>query len=195
MGSNAYIEYINSEKWANKRAMKLLRSPHHCESCKRVPDFFHVHHLTYARLFHEDLGDLMVFCEPCHNRVESFIRAGRLSRNGDVKFLRSETKRLLYAERCKAPKLKKPERNKERMENRALQRHNAQIKCERELRKRQRKIAAQVARVAERARLKAQQKLEKSRTSADDVRDYLTEQREREKQRIIEAASLEVVAH
>jgi len=66
MTSAFYEEYLESGDWRvmRKRALKLAH--YRCERCG-FRGILHVHHKTYARLGDEDLDDLQVLCEECHN--------------------------------------------------------------------------------------------------------------------------------
>ena len=63
-----YQRYLASREWAvRKRAVKG-RSSRFCERCHINPSVS-VHHLTYARKYHEDLGDLQDICRQCHDFI------------------------------------------------------------------------------------------------------------------------------
>lgn len=75
--SPEYLAYIASDAWFRRRALKLLlaggaRNFVRCEHCQgeRRCEHVHVHHLTYERLGHERMSDLMILCGPCHSMVE-----------------------------------------------------------------------------------------------------------------------------
>lgn len=58
-------EYYESPEWGHKRRQKLEQAKYRCEKCGS-PGRLDVHHLTYDRLYDEDLGDLQVVCRSCH---------------------------------------------------------------------------------------------------------------------------------
>ena len=60
-----YQEYIQSDKWKFKRDLVLLFWQHRCSMCGRGVNL-HVHHRTYKRLGNEQLNDLVVLCDRCH---------------------------------------------------------------------------------------------------------------------------------
>ena len=60
-----YREYLNSSTWRAKREEMLEIAGDQCEECGAGGQL-HVHHLTYARLGHEELDDLAVLCPQCH---------------------------------------------------------------------------------------------------------------------------------
>jgi len=60
-----YAAYLCSRKWSEKRELVLLHSNGMCERC-RIHQADAVHHLTYARKYKEDLGDLQAICKHCH---------------------------------------------------------------------------------------------------------------------------------
>jgi 5-methylcytosine-specific restriction endonuclease McrA len=73
--SEEYIAYLNSQEWALTRAKALAAGRHRCALCHSAFDL-HVHHATYERLGHEDPGDLVVLCGPCHKRHHDCNAAG-----------------------------------------------------------------------------------------------------------------------
>lgn len=91
-----YEEYLQSEDWREKRLQRLQIAQHRCSAC-RNSKAIHVHHLTYARIFKEEMADLLPLCEFHHNAAERLIAKGKLSRTGDVLFLTSETLRLVIS--------------------------------------------------------------------------------------------------
>lgn len=92
--------YMGSRAWALVRE-KVKRRAH--EMCERGcgAQLRQVHHLTYARIGHEELSDLMGLCEACHEFlsaktdvdpvVEAILadfRAGGISEDGIAVFRR-----------------------------------------------------------------------------------------------------------
>jgi hypothetical protein len=63
----AYQAYLGSEGWQAKRGKVLRRDPI-CRSCEDAASE-QVHHLTYERIFHEPLLDLVGVCRPCHRDI------------------------------------------------------------------------------------------------------------------------------
>jgi hypothetical protein len=67
---NKYREYLISKKWAGiKKAIHYIYEDE-CYIC-RSKDKLHVHHKTYDRIYHEDLDDLVLVCEDCHEKIHS----------------------------------------------------------------------------------------------------------------------------
>lgn len=60
-----YHKYLASREWSLLREQVRRRSGNRCERCFQNPQHA-VHHLTYERVGHEDLADLMAICNPCH---------------------------------------------------------------------------------------------------------------------------------
>ena len=89
-----YSEYLNSREWQAKRALRLAKDEFKCVACGRK-NGIQVHHLTYERIFHEDIEDLMSLCYIHHKIVESLIFEKKLSRIGCVEALRADTMALL----------------------------------------------------------------------------------------------------
>lgn len=70
-----YDTYIGSSKaWKEKRAAVLERDHYRCKICGSCMDL-HVHHVTYERLYHEELDDLITLCGKCHRRLHVYNRA------------------------------------------------------------------------------------------------------------------------
>jgi uncharacterized C2H2 Zn-finger protein len=70
-----YEEYLKSERWRHLRLAKLRTGEWdgygNCK-CPRCGLYvwqskMHVHHTTYARIFREQLSDLILLCEGCHS--------------------------------------------------------------------------------------------------------------------------------
>jgi hypothetical protein len=60
-----YYEYLRSRQWRFLCSCVWRRCHGICEQCGQEP-MRHTHHLTYERLFHERLDDLLGLCELCH---------------------------------------------------------------------------------------------------------------------------------
>lgn len=89
-----YSEHLKSAEWAQRRVRRLARSGHQCEACG-CRERLHVHHLTYARIYNEDIDDLMTLCQLHHSLAEQLVEGRDLSRNGDPQDLARKTLRLL----------------------------------------------------------------------------------------------------
>jgi len=66
IGAGKYNEYLQSEDWSRKREKVLARDRRRCVTCGGIQNL-HVHHLTYERLGHEQLADLVTVCDLCHD--------------------------------------------------------------------------------------------------------------------------------
>lgn len=65
-----YDRYLLSDAWRVRRAEVLKRASGVCEGCrKRVAK--QVHHLTYERVGHEMLFDLVAVCSQCHSELHA----------------------------------------------------------------------------------------------------------------------------
>ena len=60
-----YKRYLASREWSLLREQVRERSANTCEHCFYAPQEA-VHHLTYERIGHEKLSDLMAVCNACH---------------------------------------------------------------------------------------------------------------------------------
>ncbi|MGH2353069.1 MAG: AAA family ATPase, partial [Chloroflexota bacterium] len=70
----AYVRYLGSAAWAEKRAGFLKRAGGRCEACAAEPaegDTLEVHHLRYDRVGQELPEDCVVLCSPCHRRAHA----------------------------------------------------------------------------------------------------------------------------
>jgi len=94
-----YEDYLNSESWKNKRKQRLLISNNRCSVCGSNGSGIQVHHLTYERIFNEDMQDLLPLCKYDHEIAEKLVDQRRLSRHGNPLFLATETVRLVLLEK------------------------------------------------------------------------------------------------
>lgn len=63
-----YRNYLRSKQWKSRRDAVFQREGGICQGCKEEP-IEHVHHTTYAHIYHELLFELVGLCETCHRRV------------------------------------------------------------------------------------------------------------------------------
>jgi hypothetical protein len=68
-----YDEHLRSSAWAALRSRVLFRADHICEGCGQHRAT-QVHHLTYRRLGHEMLFDLVAVCDACHAAIHPVER-------------------------------------------------------------------------------------------------------------------------
>lgn len=61
---SSYGAYLASREWGLKKRAVHARSGGRCERCHAPAN--QVHHVTYERLYHERLSDLLDVCRPCH---------------------------------------------------------------------------------------------------------------------------------
>ncbi len=66
---NKYNAYLQTDRWAIKRAAVLERDPI-CKACG-VADSEQAHHLTYAHVGDEPLYELVGVCRRCHEKIHS----------------------------------------------------------------------------------------------------------------------------
>jgi len=69
MNKKEYQEYLQSPHW--KRcvyAMHRIKSED-CELCLQPFHNYHIHHLSYDNIGHEQFEDLMRLCDICHKQV------------------------------------------------------------------------------------------------------------------------------
>jgi len=100
---NNYKHYLQSDHWKKFRKFYFARKkPKGCQFC-RFRDPLQLHHITYERLGHERLEDVVAICDSCHEEVHD------LHNSGKSKNLRAATEsvRLKYKLK-KKPKPKSP---------------------------------------------------------------------------------------
>lgn len=71
MSREEYREsYLQSNEWRATRSLAIERAGRRCADCGFTDDTKHLdaHHLTYERLGHELLSDLIVVCRGCHSK-------------------------------------------------------------------------------------------------------------------------------
>jgi hypothetical protein len=67
-GKEKYAAYLCSREWSVLKEAVRERSGGVCERCTSNP-MDHVHHLTYARKYSEELVDLQACCKQCHEFI------------------------------------------------------------------------------------------------------------------------------
>ncbi len=105
--TNQYLDYLQSEKWKTKREQRLHLSKHKCSACGQS-GLLDVHHLTYARIFNEEMSDLLPLCRRHHEIAEQLFTKGLLPRDESVLFLATETIRLILNFRSESNQENKP---------------------------------------------------------------------------------------
>jgi|TARA_Y100000310_G_scaffold191013_1_gene191012 5-methylcytosine-specific restriction endonuclease McrA len=68
-----YSEYIVSPEWHAIRELRFQKDNYTCQKCGAKNEL-RGHHLTYERLGHEDIGDIITWCARCHNDDHYFDR-------------------------------------------------------------------------------------------------------------------------
>ncbi len=63
-----YEAYLQTQEWADRRALIFTRSGGVCEGCRQAAAA-EVHHLTYEHVGAEFLWELVAICRECHERV------------------------------------------------------------------------------------------------------------------------------
>lgn len=72
-----YKRYLRSPEWQIKRQQRLEIDGFKCVMCgrpaSRCRSGLQIHHVSYARLGHEDVyRDLVSLCAPCHRKIHNF---------------------------------------------------------------------------------------------------------------------------
>ena len=68
-GNPEYDAYLCSKRWRKLARAVKLRAKGKCEICRRR-DGHHCAHLTYDRIFHEHIEDLLWLCRRCHGDLD-----------------------------------------------------------------------------------------------------------------------------
>jgi predicted HNH restriction endonuclease len=91
----AYRNYLRSQKWQKKRQEVFAHYGKKCYACGKRPKVLHVHHMTYARLGREAIGDLIPLCVPCHKELTRIYRSNRRRglRRVTMEFVKSKRNR------------------------------------------------------------------------------------------------------
>lgn len=92
--NDTYSAYLQSEAWNQKRTERLKLSRFQCDACG-TKERLQIHHLTYERIFREDVADLMTLCELHHRAAEEMIGKGVIPRKGCVSTLATETLKFI----------------------------------------------------------------------------------------------------
>lgn len=61
-----YSQYLKSKHWALVKIKFLNSANRKCSKCGKVHKAFHVHHKHYDTLGKENMWDLKLMCEKCH---------------------------------------------------------------------------------------------------------------------------------
>jgi len=72
MNRREYLAYLKSAHWKDLRRRALTQG-FTCRNCKDDKKI-HVHHIRYRNLVDCRVGDLVVLCEKCHNRIHDIMR-------------------------------------------------------------------------------------------------------------------------
>lgn len=84
-----YEQYLRSPHWKSLRLEFWQHGPHSgkCCNCSNRNNL-HLHHKTYKRIGHENLDDLCLLCERCHDKIH-----GREKTAGKKSLYRREIKK------------------------------------------------------------------------------------------------------
>jgi 5-methylcytosine-specific restriction endonuclease McrA len=59
--------YLRSRHWRGKTQQAKQHHGYYCAKCGAT-EYLHTHHLTYKRIWRENMNDLQVLCRTCHNK-------------------------------------------------------------------------------------------------------------------------------
>lgn len=64
-----YSQYTNSIKWKQLKYKAMVRDNKACTVCGSISKLI-LHHLTYERLYNENLEDVSIVCSGCHASID-----------------------------------------------------------------------------------------------------------------------------
>jgi 5-methylcytosine-specific restriction endonuclease McrA len=68
-----YHEYLQTDAWAERRNLVLIRANCLCEGCRKAAAE-QVHHLTYEHVGNAFLWELVAICRACHERFHDIYQ-------------------------------------------------------------------------------------------------------------------------
>ena len=68
MSAREKAAHLRSEYWYDLKHLALERSNHCCTHCKSKRRLV-LHHLHYCTLGAEGINDVVIICQPCHQRI------------------------------------------------------------------------------------------------------------------------------
>ena len=99
-----YREYIESDEWSKKRLARVKMDGYKCQMCGTAKNLV-VHHITYDRLGHESLDDLITLCHNCHEKIHSvdIVEKHARSKDNEESVIKKPVKR--GRKKCKGKKM------------------------------------------------------------------------------------------
>lgn len=108
-----YYDYIKSSYWEDvKSRYRKSKLPQNCSRCGRNNRIV-FHHVTYKRLGHEWLQDLLPVCWDCHNKIHDDFQVCHDKWNSNWEGV-ALTKSLRKQKRYQKPHLRNWKRNKKK---------------------------------------------------------------------------------
>lgn len=80
-----YNQYLKSEAWKTKKTEALKFHGRICKKCGSTK-YLHVHHMTYERIYHEQMEDFCILCNICHKSYHDSL-TGKVSIDSTISFL------------------------------------------------------------------------------------------------------------
>lgn len=117
-----YADYLGSEAWRAKRSERLEIGNHRCAACESSVDL-QVHHLTYARIYNEDMADLLPLCKTHHMLAEELSKSGMIPKEASVLFLATETVRLILSHDAACKKIFSRRKENSKLEEQRIKLH------------------------------------------------------------------------
>lgn len=71
--------YLSSKHWQQLRTAVFTKYGGECQKChSTIPlEKAHIHHITYKRMGHENMTDLILYCSNCHTNVHNAKRRAK----------------------------------------------------------------------------------------------------------------------
>ena len=76
MSTEKKTKYLKSDKWKNKKKQRLIIAEYRCEKCSNQNNLS-CHHVTYIRLGDENINDLRILCQDCHDKLHEELGYSR----------------------------------------------------------------------------------------------------------------------
>lgn len=78
MPRSSYQAYLRSDHWRSfKKRYRQSDRPQQCQGCGSK--YYELHHVTYERLGHEHLDDVVPLCRFCHKTMHGILEGRHLT--------------------------------------------------------------------------------------------------------------------
>jgi len=81
-----YKDYLESEKWKDKRLVVFEFKWKFCEKCWKI-EYLNIHHWSYKKKYKEPLKHLFVLCYGCHKDFHDKYKMWKSMLNKTLNFI------------------------------------------------------------------------------------------------------------